>query len=204
MSIKDHPTSTRKPTVPVQQTGEPAAATPVTTATSGRYQVLAVLRIVMGLTLLWAFGDKTFGWNYATSSKQAWINGGSPTKGFLAHVEVGPMQGILRDWAGTGWADWLFMLALLGIGLALTLGIGMRIAAGAGTLLLALMWTAEWPLAQHTSTGALTASTNPIIDYHFVYIVVVIVLALFAAGDTWGFGRRWAKLGFVRQNPWLR
>ena len=46
----------------------------------------------------------------------------------------------------------------------------MRLAAGSGTILLALMWIAEWPPAQHTSTGALTHSPNPLIDYHFVYI----------------------------------
>lgn len=204
MSIKDNPTSSKQPVIPVQQHQDPIPAKPVTTGTPGRFQVLAVLRIVMGLTFLWAFLDKTFGWHYATTGNQAWINGGSPTKGFLAHVEVGPMQSILRDWAGTGWADWLFMLALLGIGLALILGIGLRITAGAATILLALMWIAEWPLAQHTSTGALTGSTNPIIDYHLIYIVVIITLAVFAAGNTWGFGRQWARLDIVRNNPWLR
>lgn len=171
--------------------------------TSRRHQVLAVLRIAMGLTFLWAFLDKTFGWHYATTTKQAWINGGSPTKGFLAHVEVGPAQAVLRDWAGTAWADWLFMLALLGLGLALTLGIGLRVAAGAGTVLLALMWIAEWPPAQYTSSGTPTASTNPIIDYHVIYLLVILTLALFAAGDTWGLGRWWTGLPFVRDNPWL-
>ncbi|HVV19163.1 MAG TPA: DoxX family membrane protein [Pseudonocardiaceae bacterium] len=199
MSIKENPASTEKPVVPVQRTPAPVAK-----GTEGRYQVLAVLRIVMGLTFLWAFLDKTFGWGYATTGNQAWTNGGSPTRGFLGHVEVGPMQATLRDWAGAGWANWLFMLALLGIGLALTLGIGMRIAAASATILLAFMWIAEWPLARFDSTGAATSSTNPIIDYHFIYIVVVIALAVFAAGNTWGFGRQWAKLDFVRQNPWLR
>jgi thiosulfate dehydrogenase [quinone] large subunit len=86
---------------------------------------------------------------------------------------------------------------------ALLFGVWMRLAAGAGTVLLALMWIAEWPLAQHTSAGAPTASSNPLIDYHFVFIVVVITLALFAAGNTWGLGRRWAKLNIVHRNPWL-
>ncbi|MFF1612385.1 hypothetical protein ACFVYA_31815 [Amycolatopsis sp. NPDC058278] len=65
-----------------------------------------------------------------TSSAQAWVGGGSPTKGFLGHVQVGPLQSTLRDWAATGWADGLFMLALLGIGLALLLGVGMRPEGG--------------------------------------------------------------------------
>jgi thiosulfate dehydrogenase [quinone] large subunit len=206
MSIKDSPTSTAKPVIPVQQTTDAVPATGPATAThgQGRYQVLAVLRITMGLTFLWAFLDKAFGLGYSTTSAQAWIHGGSPTQGFLAHVEIGPMQSILRDWAGAGWVNWLFMLTLLGLSVALILGIGLRVSAIAGTLLLAFMWIAEWPLARFDSTGAATSSTNPVIDYHFVFIVVVITLAAFAAGNTWGVGRQWAKLDIVHRNPWLR
>lgn len=165
---------------------------------------MAVLRIMMGLVFLWAFLDKTFGWGYATDARRAWINGGSPTKGFLTRVQVGPIAATLRGWAGAGWADWLFMVGLAGIGLALLFGVGMRLAAAAGTIQLALMWIAEWPPARHTSTGAATNSTNPIIDYHLIYIGVLIVLAAYAAGDVWGLGRPWSRLDLVRRNPWLR
>lgn len=202
MSIRDHGPSIKEKFIPdrpeMQRTEETGAAEP------GRSPVLAILRIVLGLTFLWAFFDKTFGLGYATSSAQAWISGGSPTKGFLGHVQVGPLQSMLRGWAGAGWADWLFMLALFGIGLALLLGVGMRVAAIAGTGLLAMMWIAEWPLARSASDGTATSSTNPLIDYHLVYLVAIIVVAAFAAGDTWGLGRRWAKLDLVRRNRWLR
>jgi len=205
MSIKDAPTGVAR--VPVQQNKDVAPAAEARSVTVRRptgAQVLAVLRITMGLTFLWAFLDKTFGLGYSTSSSHAWINGGSPTKGFLGHVEVGPFQGMLRDWAGQGWADWLFMIGLAAIGLALILGIGVRIAATTGVLLLAFMWFAEFPIARFDSTGAATSSTNPFIDYHLVYAVVLVALAVFAAGETWGFGRMWAKLDFVARNPWLR
>ena len=69
----------------------------------------------------------------ATPSARAWINGGSPTKGFLSGVDVGPWQSFFHNIAGDPWADWLFMLGLLGIGVALVLGIGMRMAAGTCT-----------------------------------------------------------------------
>jgi thiosulfate dehydrogenase (quinone) large subunit len=166
-------------------------------------RALAVLRISTGFVFLWAFLDKTFGWNYATPSARAWINGGSPTKGFLSSVDVGPFQGTFHSIAGDPWADWLFMLGLLGIGVALIAGVGMRIAAGAATLMLAMMWFAEYPLAQHTSTGEPSGSNNPITDYHFLYAVGTIVLALTYAGHTWGLGRRWAKLPFVQRHRWL-
>ncbi|MDT7725237.1 MAG: thiosulfate dehydrogenase (quinone) large subunit [Actinomycetota bacterium] len=190
----------RTPVRNVQTTTEP-------TATRGAFlgdKILAALRIMMGLTFLWAFVDKTFGLGYATGSAQAWVNGGSPTKGFLSHVEVGPLQSMLRSWAGTDWADWLFMIALLGIGLALLSGLGVRLASISGATLLAFMWIAEWPPARQTSSGAATSSTNPLIDYHLIYIVVLIALAVYAAGNTWGFGRQWAKLDVVRRFRWLR
>jgi thiosulfate dehydrogenase (quinone) large subunit len=198
MSIQDTSTSTANPVTPVPQTATVPAAPPT------RDRVLAVLRITMGLTFLWALLDKTFGLGYSTTSAQAWLHGGSPTQGFLAHVEVGPMQSVLRDWAGTGWVDWLFMLTLLGLSIGLVLGIGLRVSALAGGVLLAFMWIAEWPLARFDSTGAATSSTNPVIDYHVVFIVVLIALAAFAAGNTWGLGRRWASLPVIHRNPWLR
>ena len=56
----------------------------------------------------------------------AWIHGGSPTEGFLTFGADGPFKGFYHSIAGAAWADWLFMLGLLGIGLALTFGVGMR------------------------------------------------------------------------------
>jgi thiosulfate dehydrogenase [quinone] large subunit len=166
-------------------------------------RALAVLRISTGFVFLWAFLDKTFGFGYATPAAKSWINGGSPTKGFLANVEVGPLQGFFHSIAGDAWANWAFMLGLLGIGLALILGIGMRLAAAAAGVMMAMMWAAEWPLAQHTSAGEPSGSTNPVTDYHFVYAIGAVVLALTYAGHTWGLGRQWAKLPFVQKNRWL-
>lgn len=165
---------------------------------------LAVLRITTGLLFLWAFADKAFGFGYATTANNAWINGGSPTKGFLSRVDVGPFAETLRSWAGAGWADWLFMLGLLGIGVAVTLGIGLRISAVAGTVMMLLMWVAEWPLDKTTATGEPSLSTNPVIEYHVIYAIVLIALAATAAGNHWGLGERWSRLSFVERNPWLR
>ncbi len=62
-------------------------------------------------------------------------------------------------------------------------------AAIAGTLMMPLMWAAEWPLAQFTSAGEPSMSTNPIVDYHIIYAVALITVALAGAGATWGLGR---------------
>ena len=188
--------------LPVRRAAETAPAHGAV-MTNYAARVLAVVRVAVGFVFLWAFLDKTFGFGYATPSAKAWINGGSPTKGFLSGVAVGPFESTFHAWAGAAWADWLFMVGLLAIGIALILGIGLRLAAVSGTLMMLLMWAAEWPLARFTSAGEPSMSTNPVVEYHIVYALVLIALALTYAGHTWGLGRLWARLPFVQRNRWL-
>ncbi|MEV0807707.1 hypothetical protein [Micromonospora sp. NPDC050200] len=168
----------------------PVAETPRERA--ARY-VWAGTRIALGWIFLWAFLDKAFGLGHETGTKNAWINGGSPTKGFLTFGAAGPFKGIYQDIAGATWADWLFMAGLAGIGVALMLGVGMRLAATAGTLLMVLMWTAVLPPAN-----------NPFMDDHLIYAAVLAGLALVGAGNTLGLGRAWANLPVVRKYGWLK
>ncbi len=179
-----------------------ATTAPAPSSTAAK--ALAVLRIATGLVFLWAFLDKTFGLGYATQGAKAWIAGGSPTKGFLGSVDVGPFQGAFHAIAGTWWADWLFMLGLLGIGVAVTAGVALRVSAVAGTVMMLLMWLAEFPLATVTADGSPAGSSNPLIDYHVIYAIALVVLALTHAGHTWGLGRRWDELALVRRNHWAR
>ncbi len=180
------------------------ATTEVEVVRSGAARrALAVLRIGFGLTFLWAFFDKLLALGFATGRGEdgvvdrfgpaAWINGGSPTEGFLKFGADGPFTSFYHSIAGAAWADWLFMLGLLGIGLALTLGIGMRFAGAAGALLYVMMWTVVLP-----------PPNNPVLDEHLLGAATLVVLALTYAGDTWGLGRRWAKLPVVESNPVLR
>ena len=165
----------------------------------------AVARMLLGFTFLWAFFDKTFGLGYTTTSSKAWIHSGSPTLGFLSHVEVGPFQALFHSLAGNWLVNWLFMLGLLGIGVTLVAGIALRIMAVAGVVMMLMMWAAEWPLARHNSTGALTGSTSPFVDYHLIYAITMVLIACIAgAGCTWGFGDRWADTRLVRDHPALR
>ena len=98
-----------------------------------------------------------------------------------------------RSIAGAGWADWLFMIGLAGIGLALLAGIGMWIGGITGALLLVMMWSV-----------ALPPETNPLIDDHIIMAILVVGLAVARAGDTWGLGRWWAQTPLVRRFPFLR
>ncbi|MEU7903488.1 hypothetical protein [Actinoplanes sp. NPDC049118] len=160
-------------------------------ATAARY-LLAGIRLALGWIFLWAFLDKLFGLGHSTVAAKSWLNGGSPTAGFLGKSATGPFTGFYHSIAGSVVADALFMAALLGIGVALLLGIGMRIAAGAGALLTVLMWTAVLP-----------PSSNPFMDDHLIYAAVLVVLALLGAGNTLGLGRWWAGTPLVRRNTWL-
>lgn len=151
---------------------------------------LAIARILIGFVFLWAFIDKTFGLGFATPAAKAWLNGGSPTLGFLKTVE-GPFQSFFSSLAGQPWVDWLFMLGLLGIGVALILGIGTRIAMVTGSILLFMMWLASLPL-----------KTNPFIDDHIVYIMVLIAVGL-SQTQPLSLQRQFASLPIVKKNPWL-
>ena len=155
-------------------------------------EVFAALRIVLGSIFLWAFLDKLFGFGFATPSERSWLNGGSPTRGFLANSADGPFESLYKDVAGAGWADWLFMIGLAGIGIALLLGIGMRVAAVSGALLYVLMWTVVLPPENH-----------PIVDDHIIGALVLLALALVHAGDTFGLGRWWKQQPIVQQHRWL-
>jgi thiosulfate dehydrogenase [quinone] large subunit len=163
-----------------------------TSATAARY-VFGAVRIALGWVFLWAFLDKLFGLGHETLAKNAWIDGGSPTTGFLGKAADGPFKGLYNGMAGAAAADWLFMAALLGIGVALILGIGMRAAAVAGTVLLVLMWTAVLPPAN-----------NPFMDDHLIYAGTLIGLTLIGAGNTLGLGTWWSGTALVRKAPWLR
>jgi thiosulfate dehydrogenase (quinone) large subunit len=178
---------------PTAQKTAPAVPTPETTPQKATRYVWAGVRIALGWSFLWAFVDKTFGLGHETAEKNAWINGGSPTKGFLANSAAGPFEDFYHNIAGAPWADWLFMLGLAAIGTALILGIGIRIAAVAGSLLYVMMWTVVLP-----------PDNNPFMDDHLIMAGVLAGLALVGAGTTLGLGKPWAQLPLIKRETWLK
>ena len=183
---------------------EPFSADLATTSTGFR-RALEALRIAYGVTFLWAFFDKTFALGFHTGYDQegnlerfgdaAWINGGSPTEGFLSFAVPAdnPFKELFNALAGSAVVDWLFMLGLLGIGVALLSGVAMRIGTAAGALMYALMYAASLPL-----------ENNPVVDDHLIGVIVMVVLALGAAGTVWGLGGHWRRTQLVREHPVLR
>lgn len=163
---------------------------------------LAGVRLAIGFEFFWAFLDKTFGLGYATPAAKAWINGGSPTKGFLSGA-IGPLQGVFQSLAGVTVIDWLFMMGLFGVGVALILGVALRPAALFGSVMLLLMFTAVW-LPTTVAGGQPTGSTNPLIDEHIINTFALIVVAALATPGTGFLGRKWASLPIVNKSWWLR
>ena len=174
-------------------TGTAEVETPVTGTAATVARFAAAARLALGWVFLWAFLDKTFGLGYATEAKDAWIDGGEPTRGFLQFAAAGPFKDFYKGIAGDAWADWLFMIGLAGIGIALIAGITMRIAAAAGAVMLILMWTAVLP-----------PENNPFMDDHIVYALTLVLLAAIGAGRTLGLGTYWENLPLVKRFPILK
>ncbi len=152
----------------------------------------AALRLGMGWIFLWAFLDKVFGLGFATEAGKGWIDGGSPTFGFLKFGTTGPFAEFYSSIAGTLVVDWLFMLGILAIGLPLILGIGVRIAASIGVVMLMMMYSALL-LPEH----------NPVLDDHIIYAVIMLGLAVVNPGYHLGLGRWWGRTRLVNRFPIL-
>jgi thiosulfate dehydrogenase [quinone] large subunit len=71
-------------------------------------------------------------------------------------------------------ADWLFMLSLLGLGVALLFGIFTKVASYGGMVLVVLMWLALLP-PEH----------NPVLDEHIIYALVLFGISKFGATGWW-------------------
>lgn len=115
---------------------------------------------------MWAFIDKTFGLGFATTKANAWINGGSPTSGFLEHAVSGPFVDFFHSLAGMAVVDWLFMIGLFVVGMTLIFNRYVKLGAYTGCAMLALMYL-----------SLLFPGNNPLIDEHIVYILMLLLIA---------------------------
>jgi len=161
----------------------------------------ALLRISLGLVYLWGFitqafgvsytnsttdaaGKTTYGWHFSYNSANGWITSGfshSPTGAYVGKTH-GPLAFIPQNFS-TGLDDFGWMLAIGGLGVALTLGIFMNIAGVGGFLLNILLWFSTFP-----------PSGNPVIDgTHTIYALVLLLLMFLHAGNQLGLGRWWSE-----------
>lgn len=172
--------------------------------------LLGLLRLAMAWLFLWPFFDKLFGLGFAVCRQKdgtidvgcdaSFIEGGSITYGFLEFGTDASHTGWLFQWmassgpSNVNLVDWLFMGALLFIGVGLLFGIAMWLASISGAVLLVMMYLAGFVWPQH----------NPFLDDHLVYALVLIILAAAGAGRWLGLGRSWWGRNLVRRYPFLR
>ena len=154
--------------------------------------IWAAARFGLGWTFIWAFFDKMLGLGYATASEASWVNGGSPTTGFLTYATSGPFSGLYESLAGNTAVDVLFMGALLLLGVSLLLGIANMLAGYGGALLMVMMWTSMLP-----------PENNPVIDEHIIYMIVLLGIAFVRPGRWLGLGKWWSEQSLVRRFPIL-
>lgn len=165
-----------------------------------------LLRLAMGWTFFWGFIDKVFGLGFATCvnkktmeymgvlcDKGTWLTGSSPTFGFLKFSAKGPFASIFQGMAGNPIVDWLFMMGLLLIGLALLLGIGVRIAGYSGALMLILMYAAAF----------IPPLNNPFLDDHIVNAIIMLAFAVARPESAFGLAGWWKNLELVKKYPIL-
>ncbi|MEM9714831.1 MAG: hypothetical protein AAGA17_21600 [Actinomycetota bacterium] len=171
--------------------------------------IWVALRIAMGWTFLWAFLDKFVGLGFSTCRAEdgaidvacdaAFVNGGSPTHGFLTFATEASHTGSWFSWMASDApdqivvTDWLFMFGLAGVGLSLTFGFLSRIGAAGGTAMLLFMYLAGyvWP------------ASNPFWDTHLLQALVCVGLIVADAGRTFGLGPWWRGLAGVQERPIL-
>lgn len=187
------------------------------------YSWLAV-RIALGFTMIWAFFDKLLGLGFATCRDKtthavnymcsnSWLGGGSPTTGFLKFGAEGPLGELIQKiftshhYITNGFGrtlvvdksymitDVLFMIGMLGIGLALLLGAGMRLAGYSGALIMLFMYLASF-----------VPENNPITDDHIINLTIFILLAVMAERATakYSLAKWWNNLSFVKDKKWLQ
>ncbi len=154
--------------------------------------LLALLRISIGFIFFWSFIDKVFGLSFATVPDKSWLQGISPTAGFLRFGTEGPFSSIFQNMSGNMLIDFLFMSGLLLAGTALILGIGIKIAGYSGSLMMFLIYLSLFP-----------SQNNPIIDEHIIYILLLLLFTTTPTGNTWGLGRWWSRTKIVKKYPIL-
>jgi thiosulfate dehydrogenase (quinone) large subunit len=151
--------------------------------------LFALARIALGWTFLWAFLDKAFGLGFATVKESAWINGGSPTTGFLTGAAQGPFADFFTQLSGMPWIDWLFMFGILFVGIGLILGIAMRLSGFFGGVIMLLIYAA----------ASIPPVNNPFMDSHLIHALILFAFVFSDTGETLGFGRQWKRTWLVRK-----
>ena len=150
--------------------------------TSEKVSVL-LLRLGIGWLFFYAGWSKVV--TYFTAAED-WT-----AAGFLSHLP-GPFASFFSGMAGNVLVDYLNAYGLLLVGTALILGILVRWSAFWGIVIMVFYYFASFP-AEHSY----------VVEDHFIFALVLLVLAAVGAGRVWGLDSWVENSSLVKSNPWL-
>ena len=156
----------------------------------GQY-CLAVFRILVGWTMLWAFFDKMFGLGFETPAGSGMIDGASPSS-FVIYVADGIFKDFYDSLAGNQIIDIILMLGLLVLGITLILGIASKLSTIGITAFLLIMYSLQIP-----------PKDNPIIDHRIIMAAGMIATYFLGGFDKLSLNSRWKETWLVKRFPIL-
>ena len=147
---------------------------------------LLVFRLLMAWTFIYAASHQVFDPKF---SIVGFLNSTKTFHGFF-HLFTDP--------AIAPTVGFLVAYGHLLIGLSLLTGLLVRVSSLCGSAILLMYWLAhmDWPYIENTN--------NFIVDYHIVYIAVLLYCAVFQAGHVFGLDGVAARLNFVSVHPSLK
>jgi thiosulfate dehydrogenase [quinone] large subunit len=172
--------------------------------TSRWHQVgAALLRIVVGIIMLWAGLEKAIGtpggWTsagflkFGTAGTLGWpFVTGEPPDGAVYNPFHDFWVGLAGNASVVQAIDFLVIVGELAIGAALILGLLTRFASIMGALMMLLFFLASWNFAYG------------IVNQDLTYFVVFLAIAGIGAGKYYGLDARLAETGFATRNRWFR
>lgn len=153
---------------------------------------LSIGRLLLGFSSLFGAIDKMFGIRM-TTPELAFINGGSPCKGFLMGVSNGPLGFLFEPLVDVSrFVDAIIILALFLMGVALLLGIGRKLCCILGAVLMFIFYLASLPIVE-----------IPFVDFHLIYVAFLLALYHSKSFSILGFGDQWKEIALVKRYPIL-
>ncbi len=163
----------------------------------------ALLRVVVGIVMLWAGLEKLIGtpggWSsagflkFGTAGTLGWpFVSGEPAKDAVFN----PFHDLWVSLAGNASAvavlDVLVVVGELAIGVALILGLLTRFSSIMGALMMFLFFLAQWNFAYG------------IVNQQLTYLVVFLAIGGIGAGKYYGLDARVGETAFASRNRWFR
>ncbi len=165
---------------------------------------VAVLRVAVGIILLWAGLEKLLGagpngWSaagflkFGTAGTLGWpFVSGEPAEGTIFNPTHDFWVGLAGNDAAMGIVNFLVVFGETALGIALILGILTRLSAALSALMMFLFFLAAWDFQ------------FGIVNQHLTYMVVYLAVAGLGAGKYYGLDGMLAERGVAADRPWLR